>query len=269
VVIGAADPDPRVDRQGIARLRAAGLTVETGVLEAEARETLAGFIQRIATGRPMVTLKLATTLDGRIATAGGESQWITGTAARRMAHALRGIHDAVMVGAGTAVADDPELTCRIAGFRPTPVVRVVADSHLRTPLTARLVRKALAAPTWFLIRDDADPRRQRGFREAGVRLIPIQAGPMGVDTEAALAALGQAGLTRVLVEGGGQLAAALLRAGLVDRIAWFHAPAVIGGDGWPGVQAFGVEKLAAMPRFERTRVTLLGEDVLSEFIRRG
>lgn len=269
IVTGTADPDPRVDSRGLAQLRAAGITVETGVLEQEARDTLAGFITRITLGRPLVTLKLATTLDGRIATHGGESQWITGPQARRMAHALRGRHDAVMAGAGTAVIDNPELTCRIPGFRPTPVVRIIADSHLRTPLTARLLSTARDAPSWFLMREDTDRNRQRAYTEAGATLIPVPAGSLGVDIKAAMQALGQAGLTRVLVEGGGQLAAALIRADLVDRIAWFHAPAVIGADGWPGVQAFGVEKLAIMPRFVRTRITPLGEDVLSEFTRRG
>jgi diaminohydroxyphosphoribosylaminopyrimidine deaminase/5-amino-6-(5-phosphoribosylamino)uracil reductase len=269
VVIGIADPDPRVDSLGIARLRAAGIVVDPGLLEAEARDTLAGFILRVRESRPMVTLKLATTLDGRIATSGGESQWITGAPARRMAHALRGRHDAVMAGVGTVMADDPALTCRIPGFRAGQVVRVIADSHLRTPLTSRLLRSAREAPAWFLLREGTDRARQAAFREAGATLLPVAPGPLGVDIAAALRALGKAGLTRVLVEGGGQLAATLMRANLVDRIAWFHAPAVIGGDGWPGVQAFGVEKLAIMPRFLRTRITQLGEDMLSEFTRRG
>ncbi len=269
VVIGCTDPDPRVNSQGIAQLCAAGIAVETGVLAPDARLSLEGFIRRVTQGRPMVTLKLATTLDGKIATARGESQWITGPEARRHAHVLRGIHDAVMAGAGTAVADDPDLTCRIPGFRDTPVVRVIADSHLRTPLTARLLRTAREAPSWFLIREDADVDRQRAFRDAGAVLLPVPAGPVGVDITAALRGLGDAGLTRVLVEGGGKLAAALLRADLVDRIAWFHAPAIMGNDGWSGVQAFGIENLASMPRFQRTRVTELGDDLLSEFIRRS
>lgn len=267
VVIGATDPDPRVDSRGIAQLRAAGITVDTGVLEQDALRTLQGFILRVTLGRPMVTLKLATTLDGRIATASGESQWITGPEARHRAHELRGRHDAVMAGVGTVLADDPELTCRIPDFRPTPVVRVIADSTLRTPLTARLLTTAREAPSWFLCRPDAE--RIAVFEQAGAVPIPVPAGPGGVDIQAAMRALGSAGLTRVLVEGGGHLAAALLRADLVDRIAWFHAPAIIGGDGRPGVQAFGIEKLAMMPRFQRIRVTELGDDLLSEFIRRG
>ncbi len=133
MVVGAPDPDPRVNGQGIAALRAAGIAVTEGVLAEAARAAIAGFAMRVREGRPLVTLKLASTLDGRIATRAGESRWITGAAARRAAHALRGRHDAMMVGVGTVLADDPDLTCRLAGARTRPLVRVVADSHLRTP----------------------------------------------------------------------------------------------------------------------------------------
>lgn len=267
VVIATRDPDPRVDSQGIARLRGAGIVVEEGLLAGEARETLAGFATRVTLGRPLVTLKLASTLDGRIATHSGESQWITGPPARQMAHALRGRHDAVMVGVGTVLADNPDLTCRIPGFRATPVVRVVADSHLRTPLTSRLAATAAEAPVWMLIREGADPNRRQAFTGLGATLIDLPGAAAGVDLAIGLQALAEAGLTRLLVEGGGQIAAALLRANLVDCIAWFHAPAIMGGDGWPAVQAFGIQRLSAMPRFVRRRVTPLGDDMLSEFVR--
>ncbi len=268
VVIATRDPDPRVDGAGIARLRAAGIAVDEGVLRDEADELVAGFRARVRIGRPLVTLKLASTLDGRIATRSGESRWITGEAARRAAHALRGRHDAVLVGVGTVLADDPALSCRLPGYRANPVVRVVADSHLRTPLTATLVATAAAAPTWMLIRDGTDRERRHAFAELGVTLIEVAGAETGVDPIAALNALGDAGLTRILVEGGAQLAASLLRADLVDRIAWFHAPAVMGGDAWPAVQAFGIAHLAAMPRFTRVGYTALGDDMLSEFVRR-
>lgn len=267
-VVATGDPDPRVNGQGIAKLLEAGILVETGLLQSEAEEILTGFRHRIALGRPMVTLKLATTLDGRIATAEGQSQWITGAPARKLAHAMRGQHDAVMVGVGTVLADDPELTCRIDGFRPTPVVRVVADSHLRTGLTSKLAVTARDVPTWFLVREGADPARRKAFEDLGATLITVPGAPAGIDIAAALRHLGAAGLTRVLCEGGGQIAAALLRADLVDRIAWFHAPAVMGGDGWPGVQAFGVKSLDLMPRFRRHCETPVGNDMLSVYTRR-
>ena len=267
VVIAGSDPDPRVNGAGIARLREAGIEVVTGMLTAEADAMQAGFLHRVRHGRPLVTLKLASTLDGRIATRGGESQWITGPAAREAGHALRGRHDAVLVGVGTVLADNPLLTCRIPGFRTRPVVRIVVDSHLRTPLTARLVATASSDPTWIIHRGGVPADRRAAFTNAGVRLFDVAGGDRGVDLRAGLAAVGSAGLTRVLVEGGAQMAAGLLRDGLVDRIAWFHAPGVIGGDGWPAAQAFGVTALAAMPRFTRTRVRAIGDDMLTEFTR--
>lgn len=273
VVVAARDADPRVDGQGLARLREAGIVVEEGLLAAEAAEVNAGFFSRIRRGRPLVTLKLASTLDGRIATATGESRWITGEAARRTAHALRGRNDAIMVGVGTVLTDNPDLTCRIPGFRATPLVRVVADSHLRTRLTCRLVATARETPTWLLARPGADADRRRALADCFVQVLPVEpagAGAgLGVDLKLGLQMLAQRGITRLLVEGGAQLAAALLRADLVDRIVWFHAPTVMGADGWPAAQAFGVTALAAMPRFVREATFPVGADVLTELRRAG
>ena len=262
VVVACGDPDARVNGAGLARLRAAGVAVTEGVLAAEAEALQLGFLTRVRLGRPMVTLKLATTLDGRIATASGESQWITGPEARRAGHALRGTHDAVLAGVGTVLADDPALTCRIAGFRRTPEVRVVLDRALRTPLASQLVATAGTMPTWLVHGPKAEAARQDALLAAGVRLIAAEDG-----IEAAMLALGAAGLTRILVEGGATVAGAMLRAGMVDRVAWFHAPAVMGGDGLPAAQAFGVPGLAEMPRFRRMAVRALGADVLTELER--
>jgi len=267
VVVAARDPDARVNGAGLARLREAGVAVEDGVLRAEGETVAEGFFSRVRRGRPLVTLKLASTLDGRIATHGGESKWITGEAARRAAHALRGRSDAVLVGVGTLLADDPKLTCRIPGFKKVPDVRVVADSHLRTRLTSSIVATARETPAWFLVREGTDPERVRAMTGLGAQVIEVAGSPAGIDLGEALAALARAGITRLLVEGGAQIAAALVRADLVDRIAWFHAPTVMGGDGWPGVQAFGIERLEAVPRFRRERVVPLGEDVLTELRR--
>jgi len=267
VVIAMRDPDPRVNGAGETRLRAAGIEVVEGVLEAEAQDIAAGFCTVVNFSRPLVTLKLASTLDGRIATRSGDSRWITGEPARKMAHALRGSNDAVLVGVGTVTTDDPDLTCRIEGYKKVPVVRVVADSHLRTPLRARLVTSARENPTWIVHRSGTDPERLSAFSELGVELLPVDPGEPGVDMIQALAELSRRGITRLLVEGGAQIAAALLRADLVDRIAWFHAPAVIGGDGWPAAQAFGVKDIAGMPRFLPDGVTRLGADMLTELRR--
>ncbi len=267
VVIATLDPDPRVNGAGVARMREAGIIVDVGTLEAEAREICAGFATRIMQGRPLVTLKLASTLDGRIATRSGESQWITAEPARKAAHALRGQNDAVMVGVGTVLADDPELTCRIDGFKPVPMVRVVADSHVRTPLMSKLVSGAATTPTWLLTCNGADPARRQAMEGAGVTLITVERSEMGVDLEGALQALAQRGITRLLVEGGASLASALLRDDLVDRLVWFHAPGVMGADGWPAAQAYGVSKLGDMKRFTPHDRRAVGDDLMSEYRR--
>jgi diaminohydroxyphosphoribosylaminopyrimidine deaminase/5-amino-6-(5-phosphoribosylamino)uracil reductase len=279
VVVAAGDPDPRVNGAGLARLRAAGIAVEQGVLAQEAEETLAGFFTRTRLGRPLVTLKLATTLDGRIATHSGESQWITGQQARRAVQALRARHDAVMVGAGTALADDPALTCRLAGAAARPGVRIVADSRLSLPLNSQLVTSSHHVPTWVLYHTNTPagpppapgeqaPSRAQLLSQAGARCIAVPAGPDGIDLAASLQALGTRGLTRILVEGGARLAASLLKADLVDRIIWFHAPALLGGDATPAVQALGLSSLAKMTRFKPISAPLvLGDDVMTEFAR--
>jgi diaminohydroxyphosphoribosylaminopyrimidine deaminase/5-amino-6-(5-phosphoribosylamino)uracil reductase len=265
VVIGARDPNPIVNGEGISVLRAAGIEVTENILNAEARAVISGFAMVQAAGRPLLRLKLASTLDGKIATRTMESQWLTGEAARRAAHAMRGRHDAVLAGVGTVLADDPELTCRIDGFRSAPLVRIVVDSHLRTPLLSKLVSTADQSPVWILHRNGADPTRKQALEQAGVRLIEVAGGNSGVDLAAGLQALAKAGLTRILAEGGASLAAALLRAQLVDRLAWFHAPAILGADGWPAAQAFGIEHLADMPRFTRVAQECWGDDLLSTF----
>ena len=235
-------------RAVIARLEAAGIAVETGLGEAEARFDNAGFFARVETGRPLVALKTATTLDGRIAAQGGESRWITGPAARAAAHRLRAGHDAVMVGARTALLDNPRLDCRLDGLQDRSPLRIVADGSLGLPPTHHLA--ADGRPCRVLCREDADAGRAKALEDAGVRLIRVPAGEDGrMDLAAGLRRLGEAGLTRLLVEGGGMLAAALLKAGLVDRIHWFRAPAVMGGDGAPAVAALGAESPGDAPRF--------------------
>jgi diaminohydroxyphosphoribosylaminopyrimidine deaminase / 5-amino-6-(5-phosphoribosylamino)uracil reductase len=243
--------------------RLKGISVTTGVLSHEAREANAGFLSRIERGRPWLTLKLALSLDGRIATGSGESRWITGPEARRRVHALRLGHDAVLVGGGTARADDPALTVRGLGPVAQPV-RVVASRALALPLGGALAAALPEAPLWLVHDPDATATADAAAWEAaGARLLPCAMGGDGrLDPAAMLAALGQAGLTRVFCEGGGSLAAALISAGLVDELVVFTAGLGIGAEGRPGIAALGLDRLADAPRFRLVSVETVGADVL-------
>lgn len=268
VVVGMEDPDPRVSGRGIARLREAGIDVAIAVCRDEAAEINLGFFLRITQQRPMITLKLATSLDGRIATASGDSKWITGEQARAEAHCLRASHDAVLVGSGTALADDPALTCRLPGMEARSPVRVIADSRLRLPLSAEVVRTADKVPTWLVTGPEGDAVRRQDLLAAGVQVIEVSSDPGGrPDTRAMAAALAERGLTRVLLEGGGELATAFLRAGLIDRVAWFHAPRVVGAEGIPAVGGLRISAIADAPAFLFSKVSAAGGDVLAQYVK--
>lgn len=267
VVVACEDPDPRVAGGGIARLRAAGVEVVVGVGAAEAERAHTGFFRRVREGRPMLTLKVATSLDGRIATASGESQWITGPDARRRVHGMRARHDAVLVGAGTARADDPSLTVRGFGDVPQPV-RVVVSRRLDVPVDLALGRTARDVPVWLVHGPDVPSAARAAWVAAGATLIESALGAGGqLDVGAALQRLGEAGLTRVFCEGGGALAASLLTADLVDELAVFSGGLVIGAEGTPSVGAMGLTGLAEAPRFTRERVEGVGPDALSLWTR--
>jgi len=268
-VVAHGDPDPRVSGGGIEILRKAGIVVAEGLYEAEAAEINEGFFNRVRLGRPLVTLKLATTLDGRIAAKGGDSKWITGPEARRYGHLLRARHDAILTGIGTVLADDPMLDCRLAGLEGQSPIRVVLDSNLRTPADSQLVLTAGRVPLLILTAKDPTAKK-RGLRqlEAGIEVIRVDSDADGrIVPGAALAALAERGITRVLAECGGKLAASLLRDDLIDRIAWFRAPSVLGGDALDGLAGLGIKKAADAMRFRRGLVTSLGEDVLETYRR--
>ncbi len=269
VVVAIGDPDPRVNGQGLEALREAGISVDLGCLADEAEALNQGFLTRVRLGRPMITLKLATSLDGRIATRTGESRWITGPAARAEVHLMRARADAVLVGAGTARDDDPKLNVRSLGIEGADPVRVVVTGSLALPRSGYLGRTAREAPLWLCHHPDAEPERMRAWAELGARLIelPVREEDDQIDLAAMARLLGELGLTRVLCEGGGSLAGALLAEDLVDELVCYTAGLVIGAEGLPGVGPIGIEALAAAPRFRRAEVAAVGADTRTRWIR--
>lgn len=266
VVAPMEDNDPRVSGRGFSMLREAGIDVVTGVLAGDAALDHAGFFLRTELGRPWVTLKLATSFDGRIATATGESQWITGPEARRAVHALRARHDAVMVGAGTARADDPSLTVRGFGDVPQPV-RVVVSRLIDIPLLSQLAQTAKDVPVWICHGPEANHDLRNAWRGMGAELLQSGTKAGQVDPFEALKALGAQGLTRVFCEGGGALAASLLSAGLVDELVGFTAGMALGAEGQPALGALGIDRLSEAPRFKLIETRACGADILHRWHR--
>ena len=267
VVAAISDPDARVAGRGLQRLRDAGITVETGLCAAEAERLNEGFLTVQRQQRPMVTLKLALSLDGRIATGNGRSKWITGPEARRQVHLMRAAHDAIAIGIGTALADDPELTCRLPGLEAHSPRRVIFDSGLRLPPSSRLADLSQVA-TIVVTLPGADPARRAALEGAGIEVVELTAAPEGgVDVRTALEALAQMGVTRLMLEGGGTLATAFLKAGLVDALAIFTAPVVLGGDGYPAIAALGLDDPGLGARFTAEGSVLIGADRLDLYHR--
>ncbi|PZQ49822.1 MAG: bifunctional diaminohydroxyphosphoribosylaminopyrimidine deaminase/5-amino-6-(5-phosphoribosylamino)uracil reductase RibD [Rhodovulum sulfidophilum] len=268
VVVPIEDPDPRVNGQGLAALRAAGISVEVGCLAEEAARLNRGFLGRITTGRPMLTLKLATSLDGRIATARGESKWITGPRARAEVHLMRAKADAVLVGAATARGDDPRLNVRGLGLDDAHPVRVVVTGSLALPRSSYLGQTARDVPLWLCHHAEAEEGRRAAWAEMGADLIEV---PFQTDGQLDLAAmmqlLGARGLTRVLCEGGGRLAGALLESGVVDEVICYTAGIVIGAEGVPGVGGIGLESLALAPKFRLAEIDRIGPDTRTRWTR--
>lgn len=257
-VTALTDPDPRVSGKGHAKLRAAGIAVTEGVLADQAARLTAGFLKRVTRGLPMVTLKMAASLDGRTAMASGESRWITGPQARRAVHAMRMRHDAVMVGAGTLLADDPDLTVRDIGATRQPL-RIVLSSSAACRPGLRLAETARQSPVWILHGPDAPAANRAFWTTSGARLIELP----DTQAETALKTLAAEGLTRILCEGGATLAAALIHASLVDEIALFQGGVLIGGEGHPLLGPLHLDLLADAARPRLRSAQALGPDTLA------
>lgn len=269
VVYALRDPDPRVDGAGHKRLSEAGIEVASGVLEQEAEHLNCGFLSRIRKQRPFVTLKLATSLDGKVALSNGRSQWITGSEARAVSHQMRARQDAIVTGIGTICVDDPLLTCRLPGLSGRSPRRFILDSGLRLAMDRAVVETAPEIPTSVLTAVAADDPKALRLSAAGVDVVGGMALKDGrLDLDVVLAILAKRGVTRLMVESGGALASSFLREERVDELVWFRASALIGGDGLSAVRDLGLELLEFMPRFERRYVRPVGEDLLETYCRR-
>jgi len=264
VVASLQDPDPRVSGRGFDALRAAGLEVREGLLEEEARRLNEAYLTQRREGRPFVTAKLAATLDGRLAARTGASRWITGEEARRRAHELRAAHDAVLVGIGTVLADDPRLTPRTGmALEGPPRLRVVVDSRLRIPLDGQLARSSGEAPVLVYTGAGSAARGRSALEGAGLEVIEVPTAERGLDLQAVLEDLGRRDLLSVLAEGGGGLVGGLLARGLVDKVAWFVAPLILGdAEAVPAVAGLAPDSPREGIRLGRLETEVVGGDFL-------
>jgi len=262
VVIAMTDPNPLVAGRGIKRLQEAGIEVIEGILAYEAAHLNEVFIKWISTKMPFVTLKSAMSLDGKIAAHTGHSQWITGSEARECVHQLRDCYDAILVGIGTVLADNPSLTTRLPGEAGKNPIRIIVDSMARTPLDAHVIRDGLA-PTIIAVTPDARQDKIDALRTLGVEVLVIERNQAGVDVRQLLTLLAKRDITSIFIEGGGSINASFLEENLVDKVHWFIAPKIIGGSHAPGpIGGKGVDKVTDAKVFEDINIETVGEDIL-------
>lgn len=268
VVSAIEDSNPEVAGQGHARLRAAGITVDVGLGAEEAARDHAGHFRRVRDKRPLVILKLAVSADEKIGAAGGKPVAITGEAARTRVHLLRAQCDAILVGIGTVLADDPLLTCRLPGMEPLSPVRVVLDRALRMPGASKLVQSARQTPLWVMASDFAEAPAAMKLGAAGAQVLRVAAtANPGLDLPVVLRALSDKGITRLMVEGGSRVASSFVASGLVDEIWLLRGPQTIGSDGIPALDALPLSALTGSPAFKTRASESLGEDTLTVYER--
>jgi diaminohydroxyphosphoribosylaminopyrimidine deaminase/5-amino-6-(5-phosphoribosylamino)uracil reductase len=270
VVIASLDPDSRVSGSGLKRLEDAGIIVELGMAKSEANKINQGYFLKVKDFRPFITLKIATTLDGKIATRSGASEWITGELSRKTVHKLRATHDAVMVGSGTALIDNPSLACRLPGVENKHKLRVILDGRLRLPENGVLAQTAKKIPVLiFTVSGSKDKSEKiKRLESLGVTIVIFEKNDTRLDIRNVMAEVSAHGVTRLLVEGGGSLAASLLANDLVDELAWFRAPSIMGDDGLSSVAALGLDELEKMTSYSRQSLTILGNDSLEMLARK-
>jgi diaminohydroxyphosphoribosylaminopyrimidine deaminase/5-amino-6-(5-phosphoribosylamino)uracil reductase len=269
VVSAIEDPNPEVAGQGHAKLRAAGITVDIGLGAAEAARDHAGHFRRIRDKRPHVILKLAVSLDDKIGAAGRQPVAITGEAAKARVHLLRAQCDAILVGIGTVLADDPVLTCRLPGMEARSPVRVVLDRALRIPGTSRLVQSARETPLWVMTSNLSEAPAAMKLGAAGAQVIRVAATstPPGLDLAAVLHVLAEKGVTRLLVEGGARVASSFVAAGLVDEVWLLRGPEAVGADGVAALDALPLTSITQSPTFKQRASESLQKDTLTIYER--
>jgi diaminohydroxyphosphoribosylaminopyrimidine deaminase/5-amino-6-(5-phosphoribosylamino)uracil reductase len=267
VVSAIEDPNPEVAGQGHARLRAAGIVVDVGFGAAEAARDHAGHFRRIRDKRPHVILKLAVSADEKIAAAGRKPVAISGDAAKARVHLLRGQSDAILVGIGTVLADDPLLTCRLPGMEAQSPVRVVLDRSLRIPGSSRLVHSARATPLWVMTSNLSEAPAAMKLGAAGAQVIRVASAPPGLDLQAVLRALAEKGITRLLVEGGSRVASSFVAADLVDEMWLLRGPNPIGTDGVPALDALPLSAVTRSPELKVRASEMLQKDTLTIYER--
>jgi diaminohydroxyphosphoribosylaminopyrimidine deaminase/5-amino-6-(5-phosphoribosylamino)uracil reductase len=267
VVYAIEDPDPRVAGQGRAILEAAGIAVTSGVLRDEAARDHAGHISRVTKGRPHVILKLAVSADGMIGRREGERMMITSPPALTSVQGMRVEADAVAVGIGTVLVDDPRLTVRLAGLEKRSPLRVILDATARLPLGSKLVATAREVPVVDIVGPEAPGYRREALADAGVRIIEVGDGSGGVNLEAALKQLAEIGITRLLVEGGSRVASSLFAADLVDEVILFRAPVVVGPDGVRALDGYALSAIERSPRYRQIEAAIVGNDQMRRYQR--
>ena len=262
VVVAMADPNPGVRGGGNAYLQAHGLEVTCGILEQEARRLNESFIKFIQTGQPFVVLKMAATLDGRIATSRGDARWVTGDQARALVHRMRHNMDAIMVGIGTVRADDPELTTRMPDGDGVDPIRLVLDTHLTMSPGARMLSQKSNAPTYLVCGPETDQGRRQELSDAGARILELPLHKGRIDMAHLVKRLGEMEISSLLIEGGAAVAGSALRFGIVDKVSLFFAPKLLGGDGTPMCAGPGPEWMKQALAVENPTVERVGADIL-------
>ncbi len=266
VVTAMEDPNPQVAGQGHERLRARGVIVETGLGAEQARRTHAGHVRRVCDGRPHVMLKLALSADGKVGAAGRKPIVITGAAARTQVSLLRARYDAILVGVGTVLSDNPSLTCRLPGMLDHSPVRVVLDARLRVPIASSVVATARETPTWVVCAPEASPMAEQVLRDKGVDVLRVEATEGRLDLGRTLQALAARGITRLMVEGGAMVAASFVKADLVDEAVLFRSQKTI-PDGIDALEDLPLTELTASSRLKSTAVEQVGDDTMERFER--